>query len=126
MGRSPFFNVDDVELPAEKPACSAILETLQPGQRVTLYINLDVPGRVHRTPSTYGHNTSSYHAVELIVDDINYDASLNKHGIRTIAFREPQLEHDTHMYTWVVTTDGYVRECEHFGIMHELETVDLL
>jgi hypothetical protein len=126
MGRSPFFNTDDVELPAEKPACASILETLQPGQRVTLNINRAVPGRVNRTPSTYGYNTSNCHAVELIVDDINYDASLNKHGIRAIALRDPRIGRDMHMYTWVVTTDGYVRECEHFGIMHELETVELL
>lgn len=125
MGRSPFFKIDSIELPEEKPACAAILEALQPGQRVRITCSEDKEYHVgvHRTPSNYGYATSSYYDTDLIVDSINVDSALNKLGIRAIALREPDISESDHFYTWYITTDGYVRECEHYGIMHVLETV---
>ena len=128
MGRSPFFNVDKVEYPAEKPACAAILATLQPGQCVRLTPVMESPysNRVHRTPSTYRRVTSPIDAQELIVDEIDIDSSLNKHGVRALALRDPSIPKEAHMYAWFVTTDGYVRECEHYDIIGILETIELL
>lgn len=123
MGRSPFFNIDSIELPEEKPACTAILETLQPGQRVRVTCDVRHIARAHRSPSNYGYATSSYNDTELIVDSIDIDPVLNKSGIRAIALREPSISKDNHIYTWYITTDGYVRECEHYGIMQVLESV---
>lgn len=123
MGRSPFFNIDNIELPEEKPACAAILKALQPGQRVRVTCSDRYEARAHRTPSNYGYATSSYYDTELIVDSINIDPALNKLGIRAIALREPGISESDHFYTWYITTDGYVRECEHYGIMHMLESV---
>ena len=127
MGRSFSFNVDSVEFPAEKPACAAQLETLQPGQRVRITCDHDAPAsqRVHRSPSSYGCTTSSF-TRDLVVDDINVDPALNKHGVRAIAFRNPTIPKDEHFYTWYVTTDGYVRECEHYGIMKVIASVKVL
>jgi hypothetical protein len=128
MGRSPFFNVDSVTFPAEKPACAAVLADLQPGQRVRITCDPDseYSNRAHRTPSNYGYATSSYYDTELIVDHINIDPTLNKHGVRAIAFRNPELSKDSHYYTWYATTDGFVRECEHYGIMQVLATVEVI
>jgi hypothetical protein len=128
MGRSPFFNIDTVEFPDDKPACSAVLETLQVGQCVRITCDNESPYsmRVHRTPSNYGCVTSSYNDVDLIVDNINVDPALNTHGVRAIAFREASISEDGHYYTWYVTTDGYVREREHYGIIQMLVTVKLL
>ena len=128
MGRSPFFNVDEIDIPVEKPACAAILETLQPGQLVciTYDANAECNQRVYRTVSSYGLDTSSITAEVLVVDEINIDASLNKLGIRALAFRDPEIPKNEHIYTWYVTTDGYVRECEHYGIMMMLSSVEVL
>jgi hypothetical protein len=128
MGRSPFFNVDEVDIPVVKPTCAAILRTLQPGQHVrfTYDANAEYNQRVYRTVSSYGINTSSITAEVLVVDEIDNDASLNKLGIRALAFREPRIPKHDHIYTWYVTTDGYVRECEHYGIMKMLSSVEVL
>lgn len=128
MGRSPLFNVDTVEFPDKKPACAVVLADLQPGQRVRLVCDPDseYSMRAHRTASNYGYATSSYYDTELIVDNINVDPALNKHGVRAIAFREPSISKDDHYYMWYVTTDGYVRECEHYGIMQMLATVEVI
>ena len=128
MGRSFSFDVYKVEYPAVKPACAAILETLQPGQRVRLTIDMESPysNRVHRTPSTYSCATSQIGAQELVIDEIDIDPSLNAHGVRALALRDPSIPKEAHMYEWFITTDGYVRECEHYGIMSVLETIELL
>lgn len=128
MGRSPFFNVDFVNIPVEKPACAAILGTLQPGQHVrfTYNANAECNQRAYRTVSSYGLDTSSITADVLVVDEIDKDSSLNKLGLRALAFREPWIPKNKHIYTWYVTTDGYVRECEHYGIMMMLSSVEVL
>lgn len=129
MGRSPLFTFDKVEFPLEKPACAAELETLRVGQRVRITCDdseSKYNTRVHRTPSTYGCESSHYHNTELIVDNINVEPDLNKYGVRAIAFRDPSISKDNHIYTWYVTTDGYVRESEHFCITEILMTVELL
>jgi hypothetical protein len=82
--------------------------------------------RVHRTPSTYRCATSPIDAQELVVDEIDIDSSLNKHGVRALALRDPSIPKEAHMYAWFVTTDGYVRECEHYGIMCMLATVEVI
>ncbi len=128
MGRSPFFNVDSVTFPAEKPAYAAVLADLQPGQHVCITCNTDseYSNRAHRAPSNYGCLTSSYDDTLLVVDHINIYPDLNKHGVRAIAFRDPKRSKDDHIYTWYATTDGFIRESEHFGIMQEIATVEVI
>ncbi len=124
MGRSPFFSFSKVAFPAERPESAATLETLQKGQRVR--IRVQQSSRAHRSPSNYGYATSSLYAPELIVDHIDIEPELAAYGVRAIAFRDARISGADHKYIWYVTTDGYVRECEHFGIMHMIESIELL
>ncbi len=125
MGRSPLFNIDNIEVPPHHTDSSEIIKTLQPGQRVKLSIATPLPygNYVCRSPSTYGKSTSSINMIELVVDNIDIDLDLTKHGIKTLALRDPMILKEDHMYTWYVTTDGYVRESEHYGIIYKIVSV---
>jgi hypothetical protein len=75
-----------------------------------------------RTPSTYGYHTSNFSTknavpTEFVVDSIDYESYFfQEKNVRCIALRNPNIPEDSHFYDYVLTTDGYVRECECFGL----------
>ncbi len=115
MGRSPTFSFSrDVVFPKPSPSSTKISQ-LVVGQQIKLTTKRFKPFIVCRSASTYRLATSSVHSV-LVVDSIDYDAEFHSNGIRCIVLRNPSVPLDGHIYTWVLTTDGYIRESEHFGI----------
>ncbi len=126
MGRSFFFDFDqDVIFPDHLPS-SLKLSQLQKGQYVKLTIGQNSkPMPLCRTVSTYEYNTSSTNTT-LFVDDINYCSSFNKKNIRCIVFRDPSISPENHIYSWCVTTDGYERETEHYGVSGEVLDVEII
>lgn len=92
---------------------------------------------VCRTPSTYGYRTSSFGTyddthnlipTEFVVDCIDYDSSFFQgKNVRCIALRNPNIPEDSHFYNYVLTTDGYLRECECFGLTGQIvDTIEIL
>lgn len=127
MGRSPFFNFDtDVEFRKNIPESSHKLKQLKTGQRVRITYTEPEILRLYRCVSTYDYETSSIDSKELIIDDCNYDESFNKYGIRCIALRDTSIPIENHMYSWFITDDGFIRECEGYGIMYEVIDVEIL
>lgn len=125
MGASPFFNAaTEVKLidQADQPECADILKTLKKGDRVRVKCT---KLRVTRTASTYGQKMSSVDG-ELVVDNIDAASVLNQHGLRAIALRNPAISEDEHINAWYITTDGCVRESEHYGIMHMITDVEVI
>jgi len=124
MGRSFYFDFcRDVLFPS-KLSSSDDLSRLTVGQIVELDIRPNTaPRPVCRCVSTYGATPSSHHSSQLIVENCDYYKDFNEHGIRCIVFRDVTIPKEEHIYAWCVTTDGYVREIEHFGISGEVVNV---
>lgn len=137
MGRSPSFTIKDVILPEFLPS-SEKLSNLNNGQIVKLITapnndmkpdtsspNNDMKPALFRSISTYGQQTSSTDTT-LIVDDINFCDGFKEFGIGCIVFRDPNIPIENHMYAWCVTTDGYIREIEHYGIIGKILDVEII
>jgi len=126
MVRSFDFDFDqDVTSPGNLTTSGA-LSQLTEGQLVELVIGPNTkPMPVCRTVSTYYYEPSSTN-VRLIVDHINYDKKFGRLGLRCIVFRDPRISLENHIYSWCVTTDGYERETEHYGISGEVLSVKVV
>lgn len=126
MGRSFDFDFDkDVKFPCILPS-SDILSKLVKGQLVTLTIGPKTKDvSLCRSVSTYYYQSSSTKVV-LVVDDIDYCKEFNKYNFRCIVFRDPKIAPENHIYAWCVTTDGFERETEHYGISGEILDVNIV
>lgn len=125
MGRSLYFNFDqDVTSPGNLSSSEA-LSQLVTGQIVELKIDFITKPTVHRQVSTYYYESSSAN-VQLVVEDIDYCKDFNRLGLRCIVFRDLSISPENHIYSWCVTTDGYKRETEHYGISGKILSVKIV
>jgi hypothetical protein len=149
MGRSPSHTIKKVKRPNSLHS-SVKVSKLSKGQTIKLFTvpnndtmtdtsspnndtmtdtsspnNHTMPPVLFRCVSTYGQETSSTNDT-LIVDNINFDTDFNEHGIRCIVLRNPDISIENHMYAWCVTTDGYLREIEHYGIIGKVLDVEIM
>lgn len=124
MGRSPNFSYDGIEFPSPSKV-SEKLKQLKVGQKIRLDISPYRSKTISRTVSTYGYNTSSTYS-DLIVDYIDGDFNLHPYDVKSILLREPSINNDSHYYDWVLTTDGFIRECEHYGILSKVDSIEIL
>ena len=133
MGRSPLFEFKKYVEFLEELSSSDELTGLLVGQRVNLNIKSytttpvqrSQPMTLCRSISTYDKYTSSTQTT-LVVDHIDFDTDFNEHGIRCIVLRDPDISIENHMYAWCVTTDGYLREIEHYGIIGKVLDVEIM
>jgi len=104
----------DVECPMPMTD-TTIISHLQQGDIVQLnYIDTNNDRLSHY--SNIIENTSKLN-VDLIIDSINADASFYKNnGIYVLLLRDTTIPQEQHQYAWVLTSDGYIRECEHYII----------
>ena len=133
MGRSPFFTLNDIPLMKPTDASDA-LKKLQPGQ--TIKFRLSTPKYSHENPfpmlprsvSTYDYIPSRVSQnITYIVEHVDYITSLSEIGLRVIALIDSKHHSPSeHMYAWYVTTDGYIRECEHFGLLYSIESIEVI
>ncbi len=81
-----------------------------------------------RTVSTYDYEPSVFSEhLEYRVIHTDFYQDLAQFGLRAISFIDTQHTNPTnHIDTWVITTDGYVREAEHFGLLYTLASVKIL
>mgnify|MGYP003350938062 FL=1 len=60
------------------------------------------------------------------MDSDDYAPGLSEINLRAIGLRDPRIPTKDHITGWVITTDGYIRETEHFGILHRLNDIEIL
>ncbi len=123
----PFISfIDSVEFPKAIPEVAKKLEQLREGQHIRIKFKRPTPLRIYKSVSTYNYQTSSIACNHLVVDNINYNEWFNKYGLRGIVFRDVTIPEDNHMYNWFITTDGYIREVEWYGLMYEVVDIEIL
>jgi hypothetical protein len=125
MGRSPNFTLSNVPLPAPLPS-SGVISRLKVGDVIRLALKLhDVSYGICRSISTYSYEPSPLSShVSYRVTSVDVVPAFSEIGLRVIsviATNHPRPEN--HMDGWYITTDGYVRECEHFGIQQAISDV---
>lgn len=131
MGRSPFFTLSDVPTHSATTT-SEIIKSLKKGQKIRMNLTnfqSDKSGcNIHRSISTYSYEPSALRSGKTyVVQEIDYIPVFNQINLRVIALIDSHHPHpENHMYGWYVTTDGYIRECEHFGIMKVVESIEIL
>jgi len=121
MGRSPFFTLSQVERPQPTDASDA-LKNLKVGELVQFSFARytaegDTP-RVFRSISTYSYVPSVVSSnITYKITSIDAIPAFDEIGLRAISLIDVNhYDPMNHMDGWYITTDGYVRECEHFGI----------
>jgi hypothetical protein len=127
MGRSPDFSLFSIEQPQHVPSAT-ILEQLKVDEQVQITFSepyADHEQRIFRAVSVYycepshlsKHNTYR-------VTDINYHPVFQQIGLRVITLIDVNHPNPSnHIDAWVITTDGFIRECEHFGLMYKIDSV---
>jgi hypothetical protein len=132
MGRNFTFSYKNI--PKPKPIANGIdsIPFLKEGSTVlNLLMRLGVVNDeftlplLRRCPSNYGFEESNIASnIIYIVDNDNCDTTLfAETGLRAIALRDTTIPKDEHIATWVITTDGYVRNNEDYGIIGYIDSI---
>lgn len=120
-------------------AFAKMLLTLAIGQHVKIVLEdvesyKDKDGRhfipICRTVSTRGH-VSTYRSntpTEYVVDSVDHASwFFGGKSVNCIALRQPHLEKDSHFYDYVLTTEGFLRESELFGLTGQIvKSIEIL
>jgi hypothetical protein len=126
MGRSCFFNPREINFPGSLPISDKLSKLVEGGCVWITVGSNSKPMPVCRSVSTYSYKTSSTNE-KLIVDSIDYENSIfDGTGERCIVFRDPSIPAEDHIYSWCVTTDGYMRETEGYGISGEVLDIQVV
>lgn len=129
MGRSPFFTISDVPLLPSLPS-SVQLKQLKVGDKIKIsFSQRDDPDSNFptRSISVYHYDPSPLSKV-LTYQVTNADVSVEFHKIDLNLISVISTSHpdpSNHMNGWYITTDGYIRECEHFGILYKIDSIEI-
>src|SRR5437867_2614948 len=115
MGRPPLFN--PINVPQPNPTEFAnIMRELKVGDIVELKFVMNRE-EIVRSPSSYGLRDTPICNDKFIVININHDNPIFEAiGLRGIMFKNIHFNNDMYISTWVITTDGHIREIETYGI----------
>ena len=134
MGRSPFFTVESIQLPPidqspENLELLKLLCSLKTGDKVSINIEsrpASIVG-IPRSISTYNYTPSSLSKyITYVVTSDNYAPGLSAIGLVAIALADPSIPEDIHIDGWVITSDGFIRETEHFTILCKLNGLEIV
>jgi hypothetical protein len=129
MGRSPFFTLSNVPLLPTLPS-SVQLKQLKVGDKIKISFSErtdEKAGFPARSVSTYDYVPSPL-STELVYVITNTDvcSSFHEIGLNLISvISASHLDPSNHMDGWYITTDGYIRECEHFGILYKIDSIEI-
>jgi len=127
MGRSPFFSIKDIYRPSSDTFPEIM--ALQVGQKVSINVE-SIPSQefgIHRSISLYKYIPSTVSSqIEYVVESIDYVPRLSEIGLTAFALRDPRIPSSEHITGWVITSDGYVRETEHFSILYKLSRFHII
>lgn len=140
MGRSPNFTIVSVPLYAVLPV-SETLQQLKKGDKVKIVFKEFKECTISRSISIYNIDEYEYdyeqnclidastERKEPIYEITNVDAieEFHKIGLNVISlipenYPNPEKYRDT----WYITTDGYCRECEHFTVLSQIESIQIM
>lgn len=125
MGRSLTFTLEDIYYPKPLPS-SFDLSTLKVGENIKIHYEKEKQEEsrgLERSVSCYGKIPSPISDISIyVVESIDYQQDL-ENNIRVIVVRDINIHQDNHIYSWCITTDGYIREIEHFGILYKINNV---
>lgn len=125
MGRSLTFTMDDIYYPKPLPS-SFDLSSLKVEENIKIYYEKEKqeePRGLQRSVSCYRKNPSPISDISVyVVESIDYQQDL-KNNIRVIVVRDININKDNHIYSWCITTDGYIREIEHFSILYKINNI---
>jgi len=133
MGRSPVFTIGQINCPPVEPSpVLDMLASVKSGQKVKITLQEHKPDHyqkfgIPRSVSVYEYTPSQISSsIEYVVDSDDYAPGLSEINLRAIGLRDPRIPTKDHITGWVITTDGYIRETEHFGILHRLNDIEIL
>ena len=125
MGRSTSFSLIDVEQPSHVPSAT-VIQQLKVGDCVQItFSNSPNRSQLYRAVSVYYCEPSPLAShTTYRVSDTNYHPEFEQIGLRVLTLID--VDHpnpSNHIDAWVVTTDGFIRESEHFGLMYQIDSV---
>jgi hypothetical protein len=122
MGRSFYFSFKNIVFPPEVPIVSHILDQCTNGDLISITIDDTYePSTFPRAPSTYGYLPVSLVNDTYTVMNNNFE-SISEYGatVRALYVR-PIPDKEEFISTWIITTDGYVRDIEGYTIIAKLD-----
>ena len=131
MGRSPFFTINQIYQPPVEQSDENLkiiqtLSTLVEGQRVR-FTCVPVYYGLTRTISVYEYTPSNIsHDIVYDVVSTNFEPALADINLTAIALKDPAIISSQHIIGWVLTTDGYIRETEGYGIKYKLNSIEIV
>jgi hypothetical protein len=133
MGRSPFFTVESIQRPPidQTPENLILLESLQSlkkGQKIKIYYGV-VPTHygIPRSISTYEYTPSAVSSnIVYEVTTTDWAPYLSTINLTAIALRDQRIPDTVHITGWIITSDGYIRETEHYTILHKLNGLEIV
>jgi hypothetical protein len=133
MGRSPFFTVESIQRPpidqtSENLILLKSLQSLKKEQKVKINI-ASVPSHfgLPRSISIYEYTPSAVSSdIVYEVTSSNYEPALGEIGLSAIALRDQRIPEVEHITGWIITSDGYIRETEHYTILYKLNGLKII
>ena len=133
MGRSPSFTIESIQVPSVDQTTENLemikdLNSLKEDQKVqiTFKSEFDKFG-IYRSISCYDYTPSELSPhITYVVTSNNYEPCFAKIGLNVFALKDPIIPNDIHMTGWVITSDGYIRETEHFTILYKLTGIKII
>lgn len=127
MGRSPFFSIYSLPLDQVMPTSDHIKQ-LKVGDKIRLKLKAYNSSHIYRAISIYEYEPSHL-SQDIIyeVTDVDHIPSFHEIGLNVISVISTSHQNPSnHMNGWYITTDGYIRECEHFGVMSIIESIEIM
>ena len=133
MGRSPFFTIESIMCPEIEQTSENLqlleqLKSLKENQRVKITVKCmaDKLGP-SRSISKYEYTPSNVSKrITYNVISTNYAPGLSKIGLVAYLLKDPSIPDEKHINGWVITSDGYIRETEHFSIQFKLHSLQII
>jgi len=137
MGRSCYFAFENIYYPTEVPGVSDILGRCKTGDRITIKLDNEFsPPFPARSPSTYGNiptplpstldGGTTYTIIDNDYESISeYSPEGKKHVCALFVEPVGSDSRDDLIQTWIITTDGYVREIEAYTVIEKIMWVAL-
>ncbi len=133
MGRSPFFSLNQICRPfvgqsLENLMLLESLRSLKQGQKIKIsFVGVPSHFGLPRSISVYEYTPSAVTSdVVYDVTSSDYEPALGEIGLSAIALRDQRIPEAEHITGWIITSDGYIRETEHFGVLYRLSGIEIL
>lgn len=132
MGRSPFFTIHQICRPSVDQSLTNLqmlteLVSLKVGQKVKFSVKQVYEFGISRSISVYDYTPSAISShIEYVVTSTNYAPGLSEIELKAFALKDPSISDKKHIVGWIITSDGYIRETEHYTILYKLDSLKII